>query len=374
MNRREFVRLAGSSVSVASVAALAEAVVTAQVTKAPAEPAAAAAKARMKIGTQQGDADEMLRVFAAFGVNHICGSLPSKKLDEGWAVDALSKRRDRVAAHGISLDMLPLPMSSSEVGSAEMPAIFLGKSPDRDRSIDDICEMIRNLSRAGIHLVKYNFTLLGVPRTGTAPGRGTARYSEFVYAGATQEPPLTIAGKVDADTYWERITYFLERVIPVAEEHKVRMALHPQDPGVPKGSGWRGVDAVLGSPEGLKRFISIKESPYHGLNFCQGTVSEQLENPGEQIFDVIRYFGIRKKIFNVHFRNIQGKFLDFRESFIDNGSVDMLKAMRAYKEIGYDGMMMPDHVPRIEGVDQMTGFVFAFGYINALIAAVSAEA
>jgi mannonate dehydratase len=374
MNRREFVRLAGSSVSSASLAALAEAVVTAQVTKAPATPAAATARARMRVGTQQGDGDEMLRVFAAFGVNNICGALPSKKLDEGWSVDALSRRRDRVAAYGISLDMLPLPMSSNEIGSAEMPAIFLGKSPDRDRNIDDICEIIRNVSRAGIPAVKYNFTLLGVPRTGTAPGRGTARYSEFVYAGAKQEPPLTIAGKVDADTYWERISYFLERVIPVAEEHKVRMALHPQDPGVPKGSGWRGVDAVLGSPEGLKRFVSIKESPYHGLNFCQGTVSEQLENPGDQIFDVIRYFGVRKKIFNVHFRNIQGKFLDFRESFIDNGSVDMLKAMRVYKEVGYDGMMMPDHVPRIEGVDQMTGFVFAFGYIKALIAAVSAEA
>ena len=379
MNRREFVRLAGSGVS---IGALAEAVVAAQVTKTPpaqakkptATAAKASPKARMRVGTQQGDSEEMLRVFAAFGVNNICGSLPSRKMDEAWSVDALSKRRERVAAHGISLDVLPLPMSSSEISSAEMPAIYLGKDPERDRNIADICQMIRNCSQAGIHELKYNFTLLGVPRTGTAPGRGTARCSEFVYAGAKPEPPLTIAGRVDADTYWERITYFLERVIPVAEEHKVRMALHPQDPGVPKGSGWRGVDAVLGSPDGLKRFISIKESPYHGLNFCQGTVSEQLENPGEQIFDVIRYFGTRKKIFNVHFRNIEGKFLNFRESFIDNGSVDMLRAMRVYKEVGFDGMMMPDHVPRIEGVDAMTGFVFAFGYIKALIAAVSAEA
>ncbi len=328
----------------------------------------------MKIGTQQGDSEDILRALAAFGVNNICGSLPSRKMDEAWSVDALSQRRDRVAKHGISLDMLPLPMSSSEISSAEMPAIYLGRNPDRDRNIDDICQMIRNCSRAGISQVKYNFTLLGVVRTGTAAGRGTARYSEFVYAGAKPDPPLTIAGKVDADTYWERITYFLERVVPVAEEYKVRMGCHPQDPGVPKGSGWRGVDAVLASPGGLKTFVAIKESPYHGLNFCQGTVSEQLEKPGEQIFDVIRYFGTRGKIFSVHFRNIEGGFLDFRESFIDNGSVDMLKAMRVYKEIGYDGMMMPDHVPRIEGVDAMTGFVFAFGYIKALIAAVSAEA
>jgi mannonate dehydratase len=370
MDRREFVRLAGAGLS---AGALAEAVVSAQIAASPVPSATAPRKALMKIGTQQGDADEMLRVFAAFGVNNICGSLPSATLDEAWSVDALSKRRERVEAHGISLDMLPLPMSSHEIRTAELPAIYLGASAGRDRDIDAICQMIRNCARAGIHQVKYNFTLLGVVRTGAASGRGGARYSEFVYAGAKQDPPLTIAGPIDADTYWERITYFLERVVPVAEEYKVKIGCHPQDPGLPRGSGWRGVDAVLASPDGLKRFVSIKESPYHGLNFCQGTVSEQLEKPGEQIYDVIRYFGSRGKIFSVHFRNIEGGLLNFRETFIDNGSVDMLRAMRVYKEVGYDGMMMPDHVPAVPGLDSMTGFVFAFGYIKALIAAVSAE-
>ena len=118
---------------------------------------------------------------------------------------------------------------------------------------------------------------------------------------------------------------------------------------MPHGSGYRGVETVLGSVDGLKRFVEIKASPYHGLNFCQGTVAEMLENPGEQIFDVIRYFGTRKKIFNVHFRNIRGGFLHFQETFIDDGDVDMLKAMRVYKEVGYDGMMMPDHVPTDRG-------------------------
>ena len=374
MNRREFVRLAGTGVP---VAALAEAVVSAQQAQAPAKSGIVAPttspKVKMKVGTQHGHSEAILRACAAFGVNNICSGLPSAKVDEAWSVDGLSKLRDLVASHGISLDMVPLPMSSSEISRAELPAIYLGTSPDRDRNIDDICQLIRNCARAGIMQVKYNFTLIGIPRSGTAKGRGPSRYSEFVYERAKQDPPLTIAGKVDADTYWERITYFLERVVPVAEEYKVKMGCHPQDPGVPKGSGWRGVDAVLGSPDGLKKFVSIKESPYHGLNFFQGTVSEQLEKPGEQIFDVIRYFGSRKKIFSVHFRNIEGGFLNFRETFIDNGSVDMLKAMRVYKEVGYDGMMMPDHVPQVEGVDSNQGFAYAFGYIKALIAAVSAE-
>ncbi len=370
MDRREFVKLAASGVS---AGALAEAVVSAQVAQAP-KPTPARPPARMKVGTQHGDSDTILRACAAFGVNNICGSLPSRRMDEAWSVDSLSKLKERVGSYGISLDMVPLPMSSLEISKAEMPAIFLGQSPERDRNIDDICEMIRNCARAGIFQVKYNFTIIGIPRTGSAPGRGGSRYSEFVFERAKPDPPLTIAGPVDADTYWERITYFLERVVPVAEEYKVRMGCHPQDPGVPRGTGWRGVDAVLGSPDGLKRFASIKESPYQGLNFCQGTVSEQLQNPGEEIFDVIRYFGSRKKIFSVHFRNIEGGFLNFRETFIDNGSVDMLKAMRVYREVGYDGMMMPDHVPQIPGIESAQGFAFAFGYIKALIAAVSAEA
>ena len=305
----------------------------------------------MKAGTQHGDSDAILRVLAGFGVNHICSRLPSAKMDESWSVDSLSRLKSRVESFGVTLDMVPLPLSSSEISRSENPAILLARDPDRDRQIDDICQMIRNCARAGIPSVKYNLTLIGIPRTAPTPGRGGARYSTFVYDGAKQDPPLTIAGPVDADTYWERITYFLTRVVPVATEHKVRLACHPQDPGMPRGRGWRGVETVLGSVDGLKRFVSIAESPFHGLNFCQGTVSEMLEKPGEQIFDVIRYFGERRKIFNVHFRNISGGFLNFRETFIDDGDVDMLKAMRVYKEVGYDGMMMPDHVPTVEGDD-----------------------
>ena len=143
---------------------------------------------------------------------------------------------------------------------------------------------------------------------------------------------------------------------------------------MPADKGYRGVKTVLGSVDGLKRFITIKASPYHGLNFCQGTVAEMLKNPGEEIFEVIRYFGSRGKIFNVHFRNIRGGFLDFRETFIDEGDVDMLKALRTYAEVGYDGMMMPDHVPAIAGDPKgFQAFAYTFGYIQALIAAVSAE-
>jgi mannonate dehydratase len=370
MDRRQFVGLTSATVA----GLMAEQRVAATLAAQPGARRAAPARALMKVGTQHGDADAILRVLAGFGVNHICSLLPSRSLDAAWSVDGLTRLRERVESHGLTLDMVPLPLSSSEIARSENPAILLGKDPERNKQIDDICQMIRNIARAGIGSAKYNLTLIGIPRTAPTTGRGGATYSTFVYAGAKQDPPLTEAGPVNADLYWERITYFLERVVPVAAEHKVRLACHPQDPGMPQGRGWRGVETVLGSVAGLKRFVSIAENPYHGLNFCQGTVSEMLEKPGEQIFDVIRYFGERKKIFNVHFRNIAGGFLNFRETFIDNGDVDMLKAMRVYRDVGYDGMMMPDHVPTVEGdANRLQGFAFAFGYIKALIAAVAAE-
>jgi mannonate dehydratase len=168
---------------------------------------------------------------------------------------------------------------------------------------------------------------------------------------------------------WERITYFLERVVPVAEASKVRLACHPHDPLTPPG--YKGVEErVLGSAEGLKKFVSIAESPYHGLNFCQGTIAESLENPREEIGDIIRWFGERKKIFNVHFRNIKGGRYSFTEEFPDAGDMDMPAALRLYKEAGVDCMIMPDHVPDIDGESPFeTAFAFTFGYIIALFQA-----
>jgi mannonate dehydratase len=371
MDRRAFMRLAGAG-AVAGGPGRAAAV--GQRAPKPSSRSSRSTPARMKVGTQHDSSDEVLGVLAALGVTHICSRLPSARLDDQWSADGLKRLRERVDAFGITLEMVPLPMSSNPIARAENPNILLGKSPERDREIDDICQMIRNASSAGIPSLKYNLTLLGVPRTASTKGRGGARYSTFVYDDARPEPALTQAGPVGADAYWERITYFLERVIPVANEYKVRMACHPQDPGMPPGKGYQGVETVLGSVDGLKRFVEIAASPYHGLNFCQGTVSEMLAKPGEQIFDVIRYFGSRRKIFNVHFRNIRGGFLRFQETFIDDGDVDMLEAMRVYKEVGYDGMMMPDHVPAITGDARgAQAFAHAFGYIQALIAAVSAE-
>jgi mannonate dehydratase len=329
----------------------------------------------VKAGHQHDHSEMTLRALAAFGVNHICSGAIGRKVEEEWSVDALLRLRKHVESFGLKLDCVPLPMSSREISAAEMPEILLAKDPERDRAIGDVCTMIRHAGRAGIPMVKYNLTFIGVVRTERTIGRGGASVSTFDYAVGQPEPPLTEAGRITEQIYWDRIEYFLKRVVPVAEEAKVKIALHPQDPGMPKGQGWRGVETVLGSVAGLKRFVETSASPYHGLNFCQGTVSEMLAKPGEEIYDVIRYFGSRGKIFNVHFRNIRGGFLKFTEVLPDDGDVDMPRALRTYREVGYDGMIMPDHVPQIVGdVVGQKAFAFCFGYIQALLQQLRAEA
>src|SRR5262249_25081048 len=252
MDRRAFVQLAGA-------AALSSAVEppAVQAFAGPATAAQPAGRAAMKVGTQHGDSDAILRAMAGFGVNHICSRLPSERLDDNWSVDGLSRLRERVESFGITLDMVPLPMSSNEISRFELPDIMLGKSPERDREIDDICQMIRNAARAGIPSLKYNLTFIGVVRTAPTKGRGNATYSTFVYDQAQPKEPLTIAGRVTADAYWDRITYFLTRVVPVATEYKVKLACHPQDPAMPPGRGYQGIETVLGTVDGLKRFVSI---------------------------------------------------------------------------------------------------------------------
>src|SRR5262245_13875492 len=205
MNRREFVRLAGSGMT---TGALAEAAVSARVAAPSTKPGSgkAPSKALMKAGTQHGDSDAILRALAGFGVNHICSRLPSERLDEAWSVEGLTRLKERVESFGVTLDMVPLPLSSNEISRSESPAILLAKEPDREQQLDAICQMIRNAARAGIPSVKYNLTFIGVPRSEPTVGRGRARYSTFVYADAKQDPPLTVAGRIDPDTYWERIT------------------------------------------------------------------------------------------------------------------------------------------------------------------------
>ncbi len=366
MNRRKLLAAAGLLAPVAAGSARASA------REAPA--ASRGEPLKMKVGCQQGPTtEELLSFFARHGIRNVCGVLGDRPGGGALTVEELEKLRDRCARHGISLDLVRLHfLRPRGVDSGSRSAIVLGQSPERDRDIEEIQNSIRSCARARVPGLTYNLTALGMLRNNPTVGRGGATYAAWrLSREGEQARRPTRAGRLPAEVYWERISYFLERVVPVATEHKVRLACHPQDPAVPLG--FRGIDAVLGSVAGLERFVSIAESPYHGLNFCQGTVSEMLTDPAREIFDVIRRFGKRKKIFNVHFRNIKGRRDDFQETFPDEGDIDFVQALKVYREVGYDGMLMPDHVPaHPDDPSKRQAFAFCYGYIRALLQAAAA--
>jgi mannonate dehydratase len=327
----------------------------------------------MHLGCQRGPTTPaMLDFFKRHGVEHICGHPPAPGPGGHWSVEDLQRLKDVCQAHGVALDMVALPfLTSSHIDRERRGAIMLADSPQRDRDIESIQKMIAACAAAEIPAFKYNMSLLGVLRTRSTPGRGGSHYSTWKLADAKDRDRLTRAGRVTADAAWERITYFLDRVIPVCNEYKIRAACHPHDPGVPP-EGYQGIVRVLGTVEGLRKFVSIQESPYHGLNFCVGTVAEMLADPRREICGVVREFGERDKIFNIHFRSIRGHRDDFCETYPDAGDLDMVAVARTLAEVGYQYMLMPDDMPHHEAdPDGLQAFAFGYGYIRGVLQALA---
>jgi len=325
----------------------------------------------MYLGGQLPCSSDHFAFARQMGVTHVdvtpTGSLGQEK--GYWSIDALRRVRDMVEKHGLVLAAMHLPLSSAGIEKQIWPDIMLG-GPDRDMQIDQVIRCIEAASKAGVRTLLYNLAILPVVRNRErSRGRGGVTYSHFRYQDLKDDPPLPCA-PVSANQAWERIGYFVERVIPAAESFGVRLGCHQHDPGMPPGTGYRGVERVLGSLEGVKRFISLSDSPCHGLNFCQGTISEMCADP-EAVYDAIRYFVERNRVFWVHFRNIRGGFLEFDEVFPDEGTIDMVRAIRTYREAGYDGVLVPDHVPEsaLDTPYNHRARSFSYGYIRGLIQA-----
>ena len=299
------------------------------------------------------------------GCDHICSTPQGHPAT--WTTESLRAHRASIENHDLILDMIPL--GHIGIGPADpWRAIMLG-TPERDRALDSVCDTIRHTAEAGIPAMQYYLHYLGIVSTGHVPGRGGSQNRTFVYADAAQEPLLEV-GRIDAETMWERITYFLERVIPVAEASKVRMACHPCDPFLP--AGYKGVDRVLGGFDGFRHFIDICPSDYHGLNLCLGCMAESVKNPREEVPNIIRYFGERRKIHLIHFRNIIGGQHKFQEVYPDEGDMDMFALAEALRDVGYPHMMVPDHAPQHDAPGHFEqAFAYQFGFIKSTIQAVN---
>ena len=282
-----------------------------------------------------------------------------------WSLEAVSAVKDAYAQRGLQWKVLE--------GTPSLDKAKLGL-PGRDEEIEHFMILMRNLARIDVRIICYNWMpVINWARTDfERKGRGDALVTAFDY-DAIKNMALTEHGTVSPETMWKTLEYFLKAVVPEAEKNGIQLALHPDDPPVP---AIRGISRIMTSADAFKKLIDLVPSPSNGLTLCQGTFATM----DEDIPSVIRYFGKKKKIFFVHFRDIRGDKWKFEETFHDEGKTDMYEAMKTYFEVGFKGPMRPDHVPTVAGDNNdhpgysELGTLFAMGYIKGLIEAAAKEA
>ncbi len=301
--------------------------------------------------------DENLRLAVQCGVTDIVDRYPGPTLED------VLKVKVRVESFGLRLAAIE--------GYVPMENLIFGC--DDGTELAAMKNLVRHLGESGVPILCYNF-MAGTDWVRTkldVAERGGATVTEFNLAEAEQAMSLsddtTEIGDeaIDAAALWHHLEFFLAELLPVAEEAGVDLAMHPDDPPLPS---FRGKARIMNSVENFERLIALSDSSRNGICFCQANFVAM----GADIPDAIRRLGPRIRY--VHFRDVEGMVDNFRETFHDNGPTDMVAAMRAYREVDFDGPIRPDHVPQFAGEKgepgyTMQGRLFAYGYIRALLQA-----
>ena len=245
--------------------------------------------------------------------------------------------------------------------------VQLGR-PGRDKKIEEYCEFLRNCGKLGIEAANYDFHPGNTYTTAEVLSERGYKARQFKLTDFRSKVEKKMFDReYTADDIWANYTYFMKAVLPVAEEAKVKLALHPDDPPV---AMMNGVAKVFVHYDGYKRAEQIAgSSKYWGLTFCVGTWSEGGTKMGKNVFEMIQDFGARGKIVDVHFRNVSSPMPDFVETFPDDGYMDMYKVMKALRQVKFSGTVVPDHVPELAGDKgiRRAGTAYCVAYMRSLL-------
>jgi len=306
-----------------------------------------------------------ITIAKQIGVTHV---ITSGGLGRGRKEDYLALAQK----HKATWDAVGMTIAGVEGHPTPFENLKAGTATAADE-IEQAKWAIEALSKVGVKMICYNFMAgLGWTRTNTKlPERGGALTSEFDASDPRMQAPIPRFGEISEEKMWANLTKFLKEVIPVAEKFKVKMALHPDDPPL---SPLRGIARICTSARNYRRAMDIVPSPMNGVTFCQANFKLM----GEDIYALAKEFTSKKKVFFIHFRDVEGNKQKFHETFHDNGPTDMPRLLKIYSDAGFDGPIRPDHAPAIAsdnvGAGGSSGYtmgakVLAFGYMRGIMEA-----
>jgi mannonate dehydratase len=295
------------------------------------------------------------------GVNYGVFNLPNTEGDEQpWEYEPLRRMKSRADQAGLDVQVIEERPPMDDIRLARR---------GREEQLETVLELVRNLGRLDIPVWCWSWrTHFSVIRTGRVRLRGgsegTAYVGSQLEGHLDGDPTAASAPQVSEAELWENVEWFLERVVPVAEEAGVELAIHPDDP--PIDGDIEGTARIMTSVDAFDRLLDLYPSDYNGICLPQGNFAAR----GVDMAETIRHFG--DDIHFVHFRDVRGTPENFYETWHDNGQTDMHAAMQAYRDVGFDGPIRPDHFPTVtagDGDDGLRGRLHAIGYMQGLMEA-----
>ena len=284
-----------------------------------------------------------------------------------WSLDELMALRRNVEAAGLTLEAI------ENFDPAHWHDILLD-GPKRALHIENVKTIIRRMGEAGIPIMGYNFSIAGVAgRTKGNYARGDAPSVGMEGAYDLPMPNGMVwnmvydakapAGNIPSATHeqlWSRLERFLNEVLPVAEAAGVKLAAHPDDPPLPT---IRGQPRLVYQPRHYQKLIDLNPSPANQLEFCVGSLAEMTEG---DIYDVVDQYSRQHRLGYVHLRNVRDKVPHYKETFIDDGEVDVLRVLAILHRNKFEGVIIPDHAPQMScAAPWHAGMAYAMGFLKA---------
>ena len=289
--------------------------------------------------------------------------------DNIWSLESLEAIKKGINVEGLELEAI------ENFEPADWHDILLD-GPKKYEQIEGLKIIIQNMGEVGIPIMGYNFSIAGVAsRISGSFARGGA---ESVGMNGEDQTPIpngmvwnmtydqkAVSGEIKSFTHdelWERVAWFINEIVPVAEKAGVRMAAHPDDPPLPFV---RNTPRLVYQPALYQKLLDILPSANNTLEYCLGSLAEMTEG---NIYEATEQYARQEAIGYIHFRNVKDKVPNYKETFIDEGVIDMRRILKILKKNNYHGVLIPDHTPLMTcEAPWHAGMAYAMGYMNALI-------